>query len=313
MKILFMGTPDFARAVLEALLSHGDAVCAVVTQPDKPQGRRRILTPPPVKVCAEAQGIPVYQPATLKDGAFAETLAAIDPELIVVAAYGKILPPYVLTYPRYGCINAHASLLPRWRGAAPIQRAILAGDTTTGVTAMYMAEGLDTGDMIDKIEVPILPGDDFGTLHDKLAEAGGRVICRTVEALAAGTACRTPQSECGALYAAKIENADCALDFNRPAAEVYNRVRALSPAPLAVCRMPDGRTLKLIAAQLLPGGAGAAPGTVVGAQKTLDVACADGILRVSALQPEGKARMNAADFLRGRGLAVGDVLTPPSL
>ena len=176
MRILFMGTPDFARSILEKLHKDGENIVAVVTQPDKPQGRKMILTPPPVKQYAMENGLPVYQPVTLKDGAFAEELSLIDPELIIVAAYGKILPAYVLDYPKYGCINAHASLLPRWRGAAPIQRAIMAGDRLSGVTAMYMAQGLDTGDMILTVRVPITDEDDFGTLHDKLAVAGGVIL-----------------------------------------------------------------------------------------------------------------------------------------
>ena len=260
MKILFMGTPDFARSILEKLHKDGENIIAVVTQPDKPQGRKMILTPPPVKQYALENGIPVYQPLTLKDGAFAEELSRIDPELIIVAAYGKILPAYILDYPKYGCINAHASLLPRWRGAAPIQRAIMAGDTLTGVTAMYMAQGLDTGDMILTVEVPITEGDDFG----------------------------------------------------KSVTEVHNQVRGLSPVPLALTWMPDGKRLKIIAAQKEICAVTAAPGTVVAIDRgTLDIACGDGILHITHLQPEGKGRMAAADFLRGRKLSAGDVLHTP--
>jgi methionyl-tRNA formyltransferase len=187
MKILFMGTPEFARVVLDALFLAGHTLVGAVTQPDKPQGRRRILTPPPVKEYALAHGIPVFQPTTLKDGAFAATLEATDPELIAVAAYGKILPGYVLDYPRFGCLNAHASLLPRWRGAAPIQRAILAGDTVTGVTAMRMAAGLDTGAMILQIPVPIGPDDTYAVLHDALAQAVCRARCGAIGRLGART------------------------------------------------------------------------------------------------------------------------------
>ena len=194
MKILFMGTPDFARSILEKLHKDGENIVAVITQPDKPQGRKMILTPPPVKQYAQDNGIPVYQPLTLKDGAFAEELSAIDPDLIIVAAYGKILPAYILDYPKHGCINAHASLLPRWRGAAPIQRAIMAGDRLTGVTAMYMAQGLDTGDMILTEEVPITAEDNFGTLHDKLAVAGGMAMTRVMEKLRDGTITREVQN-----------------------------------------------------------------------------------------------------------------------
>ncbi len=312
MKILFMGTPDFARTILEALHKGGHEIAAVVTQPDKPQGRKRILTPPPVKVYAEEAGIPVYQPATMKDGAFADTLAAIDPEVIVVAAYGKILPTYILNYPKYGCINAHASLLPRHRGAAPIQRAILAGDTVTGVTAMYMAEGLDTGDMILKAEVAILPEDNFETLHDKLAEAGAHCMLDTLAALKNGTAARTPQTDADSTYAAKIENRDCALTFDKPLADVYNHIRALSPVPLAVTTLPDGRTLKLLAAQITDKKTDEIPGTVVATDGgRIAVACRDGVIAITGVQPEGKAKMDAAAFVNGRGIAVDDKLTPP--
>lgn len=312
MKILFMGTPDFARSILEKLHKDGENIVAVVTQPDKPQGRKMILTPPPVKQYALENGIPVYQPLTLKDGAFSEELSRIDPELIIVAAYGKILPAYILDYPKYGCINAHASLLPRWRGAAPIQRAIMAGDTRSGVTSMYMAQGLDTGDMILTVQVPITDDDDFGTLHDKLAVAGGEAMTQTIEKLRSGTVIREVQNDADATYAAKIENPDCVIDFGKSVTEVHNQVRGLSPVPLALTWMPDGKRLKIIAAQKEICAVTAAPGTVVAIDRgTLDIACGDGILHVTHLQPEGKGRMAAADFLRGRKLSVGDVLHTP--
>ena len=312
MKILFMGTPDFARSILEKLHKDGENIVAVVTQPDKPQGRKMILTPPPVKQYAMDNGLPVYQPVTLKDGAFAEELSLIDPDLIIVAAYGKILPAYILDYPKHGCINAHASLLPRWRGAAPIQRAIMAGDTLTGVTAMYMAQGLDTGDMILTVEVPITEGDDFGTLHDKLAVAGGKAMTQTIEMLRSGTVIRQMQNDADATYAAKIENPDCVIDFGKSVTEVHNQVRGLSPVPLALTWMPDGKRLKIIAAQKEVCTVTAAPGTVIAIDRgTLDIACGDGILHVTHLQPEGKGRMAAADFLRGRKISVGDVLHTP--
>ncbi len=312
MKILFMGTPDFARTILAALHDAGHEIAAVVTQPDKPKGRKRILTPPPVKAYAVEHGIPVYQPETMKNGAFADTLSAIDPEVIVVAAYGKLLPSYILDYPKYGCINAHGSLLPRHRGAAPIQRAILAGDTLTGVTAMYMAQGLDTGDMILKVEVPITEDDTFGTLHDKMAEAGAKAMLDTLSALENGTAARTPQDDALSTYAAKIENKDCALSFDRPLTEVYDHIRALSPVPLAVANMPDGRTLKIIRAKKTDLHTDKAPGTVVSVKGgVLSVACRDGVIAIMEVQPEGKGKMPAAAFLNGRGIAEGDVLTAP--
>ena len=313
MRILFMGTPDFARSILEKLHNDGENIVAVVTQPDKPWGRKQVLTPPPVKQYALANHLPVYQPVTLKDGAFAEELSRIDPELIIVAAYGKILPAYILDYPKFGCINAHGSILPRWRGAAPIQRAIMAGDTVSGVTAMYMAQGLDTGDMILTVEVPITDDDDFGTLHDKLAVAGGNAMAQTIARLRDGTITREVQNDADATYAAKIENADCVIDFTKSVTEIYNQVRGLSPVPLAVTWMPDGKRLKIIAARREIRAVTVAPGTVTDIDKgTLDIACADGILHVTHLQPEGKGRMAAADFLRGRKLSVGDVLHTPA-
>ena len=313
MRILFMGTPDFARSILEKLHNDGENIVAVVTQPDKPQGRKMILTPPPVKQYALANGMPVYQPVTLKDGAFADTLTELAPDLIIVAAYGKILPKYILDYPKYGCINAHGSILPRWRGAAPIQRAIMAGDTVSGVTAMYMAQGLDTGDKILTVEVPITDEDDFGTLHDKLAVAGGDAMAQTIARLRDGTITREVQNDADATYAAKIENADCVIDFTKSVTEIYNQVRGLSPVPLAVTWMPDGKRLKIIAARREIRAVTVAPGTVTDIDHgTLDIACADGILHVTHLQPEGKGRMAAADFLRGRKLSVGDVLPTPA-
>ena len=314
MRILFMGTPDFARSILEKLHTDGEDIVAVVTQPDKPQGRKMILTPSPVKQYALANHLPVYQPVTLKDGAFAEELSRIDPELIIVAAYGKILPKYILDYPKYGCINAHGSILPRWRGAAPIQRAIMAGDRLTGVTAMYMAQGLDTGDMILTEEVPITAEDNFGTLHDKLAVAGGMAMTRVIEKLRDGTITREVQNDADATYAAKIENSDCVIDFTKSVTEVHNQVRGLSPVPLALTWMPDGKRLKIIEAtgEICP--IHGVPGTVVAIDRgTLDIVCADGILHVTSLQPEGKGRMAAADFLRGRKLSAGDVLQTPTL
>ena len=313
MRILFMGTPDFALFTLKALVEEsGHEICGVVTQPDKPKGRGYTLTPPPVKVYAQERGLPVYQPVTLKDGAFAEELSLIDPEVIIVAAYGKILPTYVLDYPKYGCINAHASILPRWRGAAPIQRAIMAGDRLSGVTAMYIAQGLDTGDMILTVQVPITDEDDFGTLHDKLAVAGGEAMTETIAKLRDGTVTREVQNDADATYAAKIENPDCVIDFTKSVTDVYNQVRGLSPVPLALTWMPDGKRLKIVAARKEICSVTAAPGTVVAIEGgTLDIACADGILHVTHLQPEGKGRMAAADFLRGRKLSAGDVLRTP--
>lgn len=314
MKIVFMGTPDFARSILEHLLAGGENIVGVLTQPDKPVGRKKTLTPPPVKELALARGIPVYQPERLKDGAFADTLAELDPDLIIVVAYGRILPNYILDYPKYGCVNIHASILPRWRGAAPIQRAIMAGDTLSGVTVQYMAEGIDTGDVIATVETPITEDTDYGMLHDQLAVAGCEAISQTLRDIRGGTVVRKPQDESLANYAAKIENADCLLDFAASAAEVHNRIRGLSPIPLAIAAMPDGRKLKIAAAKRTTESSSAAPGTVIAMDKNgIRVACGDGVLCITEVQPEGKKRMRAADFINGRSIAVGDVLTTPVL
>jgi methionyl-tRNA formyltransferase len=312
MKVVYMGTPDFAVKPLEALIENNYEVVGVFTQPDKPVGRKAILTPPPVKVVAENNNIPVFQPVSLKNGEGVKILEEFKPDVVIVVAYGKILPAYVLDYPKYGCINAHASILPRWRGAAPIQRAIMAGDRLSGVTAMYMAQGVDTGDMILTVRVPITDEDDFGTLHDKLAVAGGEAMTETIAKLRDGTVTREVQNDADATYAAKIENPDCVIDFTKSVTDVYNQVRGLSPVPLALTWMPDGKRLKIVAAQKEIRSVTAAPGTVVAIEGgTLDIACADGILHVTHLQPEGKGRMAAADFLRGRKLSVGDLLRTP--
>lgn len=310
MKILFMGTPDYAAECLRALIAHRDAeIIGAVTQPDRQKGRGMKLLPPPVKVTAEENGIPVFQPVTLKDGAFEETLRSLDPELIIVAAYGKILPRYILDYPKYGCVNAHASLLPRHRGAAPINRAIMEGDRVTGVTSMYMADGIDTGDMILKLETPITDDDNAGTLHDRLAVLAGDAMCRTVEQIIDGSITRTPQSEEGMTYAAKITSADCVIDFARPARAVYDHIRALAPLPCAFTHTPDGKLLKLTAAELSDATTGGRPaGSVLSIDGGITVACDDGSVRITGVIPEGKGRMSAADYVRGRKLSEGDIL-----
>ncbi len=305
-----MGTPDFAKTILAALYEKSGAeIVGVVTQPDKPKGRGYVLMPPPVKEYALSVSLPVYQPTTLRTEEFANLLANLAPELIVVAAYGKILPKSVLDFPKYGCVNAHASLLPKFRGAAPIQRAILEGETETGVTAMYMAEGLDTGDMILTERVSITEADNFETLHDKLALAGAAAMLRTVDAIKNGTVTREKQDDALATYAAKIEKADGVIDFSAPVAETARRVRALSPFPLAFAKTPDGKMLKFVAAEATGETTDAEGGTVLSADKTgFTVACGGGVLAVHTVVPEGKGRMAAADFVRGRKIAVGDVL-----
>ena len=309
MRVLFMGTPDFALFTLKALVEAGEEVVGVVTQPDKPKGRGYELQPPPVKVYATEQGIPVYQPTTLKNGAFDSDLAALDPEVIVVVAYGKILPLSVLDYPRYGCVNVHGSLLPAYRGAAPMQRAIMEGNAETGVTTMLMNEGLDTGDMLLRVTVPILEEDNFESIHDKLGAAGAALLIETLTALRDGSVTPVAQDSTAATYAAKIEKADCLIDFKKDAHTVCNTVRGLSPVPLAFTHTPGGKLLKVLEARVCKTeGTLAAPGTVVSLEGEIEVACGTGSVCLLRVLPEGKGRMSAADYIRGRRLAVGDIL-----
>ncbi len=310
MRILFMGTPDFALFSLRALVEAGENVIGVVTQPDKPKGRGYTLTPPPVKVYAEEKGIAVWQPNTLRGEEFSALLAKIDPDMIVVAAYGKILPPNVLEYPKYGCINVHGSLLPAYRGAAPMQRAIMEGQSETGVTTMMMDVGLDTGDMLLTGKIKIETHDNFETVHDKLGACGAEVLLRTVEAARNGTLVRTPQPSDAATYAAKIEKSDCVIDFTRSAKEVHDQIRGLSPIPLAFTHMPDGKMLKVIASEVADGQSTDAPaGSVISLSGgAVTVACGKGAVRLLSVLPEGKKRMSAADLINGRRVSVGDLL-----
>lgn len=310
MKVLFMGTPDFAKVCLAAVKDAGHDIVGVVTQPDKPKGRSYKLTPPPVKVYAEECGYTVYQPITLKDGAFEEELSAMDPDIIVVAAYGKILPKYILDYPKYGCINAHGSVLPYYRGAAPIQRAIMDGEKETGITIQFMAEGVDTGDMILIERTPITEEDNFETMHDRLADIAGGALVRSIEMLEMGTAAPVKQDDSLATHAAKITKEDCIIDFSMDRDILLCRIRGLSPFPLAVTRTPDGRLLKIVSAVAASGSSEARPGTVCSVGKEgFEVVCAGGKkIRVLEVIPDGKSKMSAADFVRGRRIEAGEML-----
>ena len=309
MRILFMGTPDFALFSLRALVEAGENVIGVVTQPDKPKGRGYALTPPPVKVYAQEKGLPVYQPNTLRGDEFAALLEELAPELIVVVAYGKILPVNVLEYPKYGCINVHGSLLPEYRGAAPMQRAIIDGKRETGITTMVMADGIDTGDMLLRGKITIEENDNFETVHDKLGICGAEVLLETLKQLRAGALRAIPQDEALATHAAKIEKEDCVLDFARPAQAVHDRIRGLSPIPLAFTHTPDGKMLKVIASERLNETFDAPAGTVVSLEGgKITVACKEGAIALLSVLPEGKKRMSAADFINGRKLSVGDLL-----
>ncbi len=311
MRILFMGTPDFALFSLRALVEAGqDEVIGVVTQTDKPSGRGYALTPPPVKVYATEQGLPVYQPKTLRTEEFAALLTQLDPELIVVVAFGKILPRNVLDYPKYGCINVHGSLLPAYRGAAPMQRAIIDGCKTTGITTMCMADGIDTGDMLLKEEITIGENDNFEDIHDRLGALGAQTLLRTIELLKEGKLIPQVQDECLATYAAKIEKADCLVDWSKPAQTVHDQIRGLSPVPLAFTHTPDGKLLKLLSSVASDLTHSAPAGTVLSLDDgKITVACGDGrALSLCRVLPEGKGRMDAADFIRGRRLQLGDLL-----
>lgn len=310
MKILFMGTPDFARFSLRAMVEAGENVIGVVTQPDQPKGRGYVLTPPPVKVYAEEHNIPVYQPATLRSDEFFALLQSLDPDLIVVTAYGKILPARVLNYPKLGCVNVHGSLLPEYRGAAPMQRAIMDGKTVTGITTMMMDPGIDTGDILLTGEVPITQEDNFETVHDKMGVCGAEVLLRTLSAIRSGTLVRHKQDEEKATYAAKIEKSDCLIDFSLPAQELHNRIRGLSPVPLAFTHTPDGKLLKVPSAEVVSADGTLAPaGTVLSLDGgKVTVACGQGSIALLSVIPEGKGRMTAAAWINGRKIHVGDIL-----
>ncbi len=309
MRILYMGTPDFAVLPFRVLTENFDVV-GVVTQPDKPKGRHMTLTPPAVKVAAMEKNIPVFQPTTLKDGAFQEVLDQLTPDVIVVVAYGKILPKYILDYPKYGCVNLHGSLLPKYRGAAPMQRALIDGEKETGVTTMCMAEGLDTGDMLEIATTPITEEDNFETIHDRLSEMGASLLLSTLHKLKEGSIIPQKQDDALATYAAKIENLDCRIDFSQGAYTVFNQVRGLSPFPLAVCKH-NGKMLKVIdcRAQISRAYPNAVCGEVVSLDKgCITVKCNDGVIVIRAVLPEGKSRMKASDFINGRKIQVGDIL-----
>ena len=311
MRILFMGTPEYALFSLKALVEAGETIIGAVTQPDKPKGRGYELCPPPVKVFAIEHNIPVFQPQTFKNGAFDEELKALAPDLIVVVAYGKILPQSVLDLPKYGCINVHGSLLPAYRGAAPMQRAIMEGMRETGVTTMQMAAGLDTGDMLTVARTPIGENDNFEDIHDKLGAAGAQALLETIARLRAGTLTAIPQDDTLATYAAKIEKGDCVLDFSKNARALHDQIRGLSPFPLAFTRTPDGKLLKVLESRVGDKKApnGVEIGTVLALENTVTVACGDGTtIELLRVLPEGKGRMSAADYIRGRRLCVGDKL-----
>lgn len=303
MRIVFMGTPEFAVPSLRQLIADGHEIVCVLTQPDKPKNRGMKLMPSPVKVVAMEHQIEVYQPATLKSGEALERLSALKPELIVVAAYGKILPKEILDLPRLGCINVHSSLLPRYRGAAPINWAILNGETETGVTIMYMAEGLDTGDIISQRATAIDPDETVESLHDRLALLGAELLGKTVAAIGAGTAQRVPQNDAESCYAPMLSRQLSPIDFSRSAHEIHNQVRGLIPWPATTMEI-KGQTFKIFAVEETGMDSTQGAGTLLGADKQgINVVCGDGkVLRILELQAPGKKRMRAVDYLRGHPL-----------
>lgn len=311
MRIVFMGTPDFSVPALEALLEAGHEIAAVVTQPDKPKGRGGKVQMTPVKLKALEKNIPVYQPVKVKTPEFTQLLRELAPEVIVVIAFGQILSKEILDIPPFGCVNIHASLLPKYRGAAPIQWAVIDGEKESGVTTMQMDVGLDTGDMLEKAVVPLAEDETGGSLHDKLSRAGAALILTTLEGLKAGTITPEPQTEEGTCYARMLDKALGDIDWTMPASAIERLIRGLNPWPSAYTGW-NGKTIKLWQADVVegePSWEGALPGQVVRSDRhSLVVAAGEGFLSIRELQIEGKKRMDVEAFLRGCSLSEGSVL-----
>lgn len=311
LKILFMGTPDFAESCLKALVENGQNVVGVITQPDKQKGRGMQVQFCDVKRYALEKNLAVYQPMTLKDDAILPLLEELCPDIIVVVAYGKILPEYVLKFPKYGCINVHGSLLPEYRGASPIQRAVIDGKKITGVTTMYMDKGLDTGDMLLKHEYEIGENTNTGKVFDDLAKIGAQLLLETLEGLERGTITPEKQDDSKATYAEKIFKEECAVSFDETSETVHNKIRGLFPFPGAFC-YHCGKMLKLCESRIYkyssPEGKS---GEVVGLSKDgILVKCREGAVFITKVKPEGKGIMNAIDLINGRKIAMGDILSP---
>lgn len=308
MKVVYMGTPEFAVYALESIVEAGHEVLAVVTQPDKAKGRSKALVPTPVKAKAMEYNIPVYQPEKLRQEENVKLIEDINPDVIVVAAYGQILPESILNIPQYGCVNIHASLLPKYRGAAPIEWSIIDGQQVTGVTTMYMEKGLDTGDMLEKVEVAIEADDTGETLHDKLAVEGAKLILSTLDKLEAGTATRTKQNHEESCYAAMLSKDMGNIDFSKSAVEIERLIRGLNPWPCAFTKI-DGKGVKIFKAQVCEVPEGAKPGEIVDVtKKTFTIACGNGGLIIKNLQPEGKKPMDTVSYLNGNKISVGMIV-----
>ena len=310
MRIVFMGTPDFAVGSLQALCESGKhEILAVVTQPDRPKGRGNKLLQTPVKEYALAQGLAVYQPQKVKTPEFVELLHELQPELIVVAAFGQFLSKEILELPKYGCINVHASLLPKYRGAAPIQYAIIKGEKESGVTIMQMDIGMDTGAMLDKVVVPIAENTTMGELHDALREQGATLLLEVIDKIATGTAVAEPQDDAQATYATLLDRSMEHIDWSKTAQEVHNLIRGFNPAPSTFTKLPNGKSLKIWGSKMTGKSSAAAAGTVIETGKhSFFVACGEGVLEITEVQPESKKRMPAQVFLNGRGVQEGDLL-----
>ena len=307
--IMFMGTPEISMLCLKKLIEDGHGISAVVSREDKPRGRGNVMTPTPTKALALESDIPVYTPKTLRDESFMELLREVNPELIVVVAYGKILPKEVIDFPKYGCINLHVSLLPKYRGAAPMQRAIMEGDPETGVTVMYMDEGLDTGDILTVEKFKISDTDDFEAIHDRSADVGAVLLSKTIDMIEAGTVQRTKQDDTIATYAKKVEKEDCKLDFTLSAKKLDFQIRGVTPIPGAFAYL-NSKMLKINKARPVKGNG--APGEVISVSDKgegyITIATGEGALEVTVVIPEGKGKMTAGDFVRGRKISVGDIL-----
>lgn len=310
MRIVFMGTPDFAVGSLQALCESGKhEILAVVTQPDRPKGRGNKLLQTPVKEYALEQGLTVYQPQKVKTPEFVELLHELQPELIVVAAFGQFLSKEILELPKYGCINVHASLLPKYRGAAPIQYAIIKGEKESGVTIMQMDIGMDTGAMLDKVVVPIAENTTMGELHDALREQGAALLLQVIDKIATGTAVAEPQDNEQATYATLLDRSMERIDWSKTAQEVHNLIRGFNPAPSTFTKLPNGKSLKIWGSKMTDKSSAAAAGTVIETGKhSFFVACGEGVLEITEVQPESKKRMPAQVFLNGRGVQEGDLL-----
>lgn len=306
MKIIFMGTPDFAAASLEALIDSRHEIQAVVTQPDKPKGRKGELTPSPVKVVAEGKGIKVYQPLKVRDEEFVKTLRAYNPDVIVVVAFGQIIPLSILKMPKFGCVNIHGSLLPKYRGAAPIQWAVLDGEKETGITTILMDEGIDTGDILLKKTIKIDTDETSGSLFDKLMALGAETILETLDELEKGNLTPTKQGESPTAYAKMLTKAMGLIDFTRPAKELDCFVRGMNPWPSAYTLL-SGKTLKLWKVRAVEG-SGKAGSVIDIGKESFTIACGEGAIEVLEVQLEGKKRMSAGDFLKGITLNIGQEL-----